>query len=298
MELPDVSEKIGPLPMWGWILLGGGALFGLAALGRGGGGGGGGLVVQGGGAATPIVNGIPVEVAAANLARQREADKTLFGKMLGDAQQTAEQKAAAQQSVYQSKLDAQASVLDQLRAQLAALIGKIPTPGGPPADATPGTDATQGTIPAPAAPPPAPAPVAPAPVAATPLPPAPAPAQAALAYVAGGFRFFTGELLPAHAFTRITTRQGTTISLPSIYDPRLSAGDIFTNSGHPESAIGRVQRMLSDLQSGGHVYEGQTNNNPTDPRNVFFIMQRVIREAASAGYGGQSTGFVHANRYL
>lgn len=93
MDMPDVGEKIGPLPVWAWALLGGGLILIAAKIGHSGGGG---TVVTSLGGGTPIVNGVDPQQAASDrekavadaITKQQGADQTILDQVKSQMQAT------------------------------------------------------------------------------------------------------------------------------------------------------------------------------------------------------------------
>lgn len=91
-----------------------------------------------------------------------------------------------------------------------------------------------------------------------------------------------GEVLPAYAMTTITTRRGTAIKVPSMWN---NGGDVLGG----ESAIGMYQRRMSDAEA--------TGENPNDPNVMYREMARVADDAAARGLTPAQTGMVHLDRF-
>lgn len=143
MDMPEVGEKIGPLPIWAWVLVGGGVILVVAKLGHSGTSTAG-TVLGGLGGGTPIINGVDPQQAAADrekvvadaITKQQGADKTIFDQAQAAAQSAydafkaqadqalADLRAADAQALAQSQAADNANLAAQgtgFLAQLAAL---------------------------------------------------------------------------------------------------------------------------------------------------------------------------------
>lgn len=150
MDMPDVGEKVGPLPLWGWIAGGGVILAAIFLLGNRGGGGGGGTTavpvigsVGGGG----VTSGTLDAAVAAARAQEQAAGKSLLEQMAAEgraalaaavtetqaasAAALAGQQAATQKQLAEMKAadqvedDAFTALIERLRAQAAEQAAKI-----------------------------------------------------------------------------------------------------------------------------------------------------------------------------
>lgn len=117
---------------------------------------------------------------------------------------------------------------------------------------------------------------------------------------ANGFRTQAGGVIPRtymgqNVFTPITTRRGTRIELPSMYNPaqgrysgQLAA--LGTAQGN-EDVMGRIQRRLSDIEQ---------NGTPLTPDIIQNEMRRTIQEAMAGtpGMRPEDSGFLQAGQLM
>jgi len=150
MDMPDVGEKVGPLPLWGWIAGGGVILAAVFLLGNRGGGGGGGTAavpVIGSVGAGGVTSGTLDTAVAAARAQEQAAGRTLLEQMAAEGRaalaaavteaQAASAAALAGQAAQQQRQldemraadqaedDAFSRLIEQLRATAAEQAAKI-----------------------------------------------------------------------------------------------------------------------------------------------------------------------------
>lgn len=327
MELPAVvTEKVGPLPVWGWALAGGGVILVLSRLSAAPATSTGPTVIPGGGG-TPIVNGVPVDEAAKRvedaIAATQASDQTLFGKMLSDAQAASAAALAGVQQQDQAALQAQQLTLGQ-QIQAAIQAGKDALSQQQAADASAIAQlraALDAAIKA-ATPPPAAAPVAPPPPTPTPAPPTTVPAPTGWSPPAWLLRFLpwsgkgivagynpdhtlpatlhlihldgSGFHLPGGGLMQSWTLDPVNIRGKTVYLPLA-----FTTAGqaNAQNTIELIVGRLNAIADGGYGW-GVTSGSASDPVNIYIVIRSVIEDQIHAGKDPNSLGLPYWQAFL